>query len=80
MTVVNRVPLLHKPLPVDASLADVVEYWQKRVPGVDWLTVAYTALDTSMRMFGDAVGIDYKTMDAAIEECFAELSNRPGRN
>lgn len=78
MRIVNRVPLLHKPLAADASLAAMLDYWQKRVPGVDWLTVAYTALDTSMRMFSDAVGIDYKTMDAAIEECFAELSNRPG--
>ncbi|QWY82467.1 hypothetical protein SEA_TOLLS_43 [Gordonia phage Tolls] len=63
MTVVNRVPLLHKPLPADASLADIVEYWNKRCPLVDWYQVTQESIDWALRMVGDAIGVDVGTFD-----------------
>ena len=66
MTIVNRVPLLRKPLPADASLADMVDYWNKRAPLVDWYQVAQESIDWALRMVGDAIGVDVGTFDLSI--------------
>lgn len=57
MTVVNRVPTLHRPLPEGAPLSEVVAYWQRRLPGVDWRTVFEEAITDTFSMLGAALGL-----------------------
>ncbi|QFP95756.1 hypothetical protein SEA_CHERRYONLIM_3 [Gordonia phage CherryonLim] len=76
MTIVNRVPLLHKPLPVDASLADVVEHWGKRMPLVDWFQIASDTIHST----GRVLGFDRESLSVILDECYDDLSNRRRQN
>ncbi|QTF81781.1 hypothetical protein SEA_BEEGEE_78 [Gordonia phage BeeGee] len=44
MTIVNRVPTLHRPPPEGASVAEIVAYWQRRLPFIDMRDVTADAL------------------------------------
>ena len=69
MRVVNRVTSLHRPLPPDAPFADVVAYWQKRMPEVDMVAIANEALAQTFALICGAVGIDADTIDALCFDC-----------
>ena len=68
MRVVNRVTSLHRPLPPDAPFADVVAYWQKRMPEVDMIAIANEALVRTFALICDAFGVDAETIDAGLAD------------
>ncbi|QDH47673.1 hypothetical protein PP484_gp40 [Gordonia phage Madeline] len=72
--IVNRVPTLHRPLPGDATAADIIAYYQRRIPGINWLNIVNTALLETLLVFGNAFGLDWDQIWAAYEEASAELS------
>ncbi|UAJ16245.1 hypothetical protein SEA_MALIBO_69 [Gordonia phage Malibo] len=75
MRVVNRATSLHRPLPPDAPFADVVAYWQKRMPAVDMVAIANEALARSFAMLCEYVGISTDAMDEMLAE-FTEGDER----
>lgn len=64
--IVNRVPTLHRPLAEGATFAEVVAYWQHRVPGVDWAAVATEAVDQTWRTIGELLGLDMDAIDEGL--------------
>lgn len=62
--IVNRVPTLHRPLPEDASFADIITYWQRRIPTVDMTAIAHDALNQTFEILCTSLGLDPKPFDA----------------
>lgn len=64
--IVNRVPTLHRPLPADASFAEIVAYWQRRIPAVDMTAIAHEALNQTFEIMCTALGLDPDRLDTAL--------------
>ena len=57
--VVNRVPLLHRPPGPNATMSEIVAYWQRRWPAIDWVAVIDTACLEAAIMLCDNVGLGW---------------------
>ncbi|MCR8897285.1 hypothetical protein PP506_gp68 [Gordonia phage DobbysSock] len=65
--IVNRVTTLHRPLPEGATFAEVVAYWQKRIPGVDMYAIADKAITETWQQIGEAIGLDMQAIDEGLQ-------------
>ncbi|AYD83958.1 hypothetical protein SEA_GETALONG_98 [Gordonia phage Getalong] len=72
--IVNRVPLLHPPLPEGATFAEIVAYWQRRIPGVDMYAIADKALAQTWEQIGEAIGLDMDAIDDGLKFITAALT------
>lgn len=66
--IVNRVPTLHRPLPEDASFAEIVAYWQRRIPTVDMAAIANEALNQTFEILCTSLGLDPTPFDTWLKE------------
>ncbi|QOC56001.1 hypothetical protein SEA_CLOWN_3 [Gordonia phage Clown] len=59
MTIVNRVPTLHRPPGPDATMPEIIAYWQRRHPAIDWAATIDTALLEVAILLGCHIGLGW---------------------
>ncbi len=67
--IVNRVHTLHRPLPEDATFADIIAYWQRRYPLINWADIADKAITQTWQAIGEhLLGLDMQAIDEGLRD------------